>query len=297
MSELVSANAALVTPFAPNSDVDWARLTDHAGQLLGRGLTSLTLFGTTGEGASIAEEERDTAIERFGEAGIAADVLVDAVLRSSAREAGSQARRALRHGCRAVLVAPPFYYEPVSDDAVFAWFAEAVERMGSEARDVILYNIPGVTGVHVGPDLVDRLRLAFGPVIAGVKDSSGDEATTRLFLQSHRDLCILVGHEGYLADAILKGASGTISGIANFEPELVARLVAGRQDDRAQPLVDMIVACPVVPAVKELMARRNGAHWRRVRPPLQPLSTQQASGIVGKYETLFDIREATRAGR
>lgn len=297
MSDLVTANAALVTPFAPNGDVDWSRLTDHARQLLDRGLTSLTLFGTTGEGASISEDEHASAVERFGEAGIAANLLVDAVLRSSARDAGSQARRALRQGCRAILVAPPFYYEPVSGDAVFAWFAEVVERIGGEARDIIPYNIPSVTGVHVGPDILGRLRSTFGSVIAGVKDSSGEVATTRLFLQSHRDLCILVGHEGYLADAVREGASGTISGVANFEPELVARLVAGRQDERASPLVDMILACPVVPAVKELVARRKGADWRRVRPPLQQLSSRQADGIVSNYETLFGLGEETRAGR
>lgn len=277
--------------------MDWPRLTAHAKGLLTRGVTSLTLFGTTGEGASIAAGERDQAHDRLQAEGVSFTLAVEGVLQSALRDAAAQGRRALSLGCAALLLAPPFYYRPTSQEAVFAWFAAAIEAMGAEARDIVLYNIPGVTGVAIGTELVGQLRTAFPGIVVGVKDSSGDFANTRQLLADHRDLCILVGHEGHLADAMELGASGSISGVANFEPELVARLVAGKRDERAHPLVDMIVEVPVVSAIKQLIAHRTGdPAWTSVRPPLQGLSAEEATSIVDRYSALFGPWEEMRVG-
>ena len=86
---------------------------------------------------------------------------------------------------------------------------------------------PALTGVTIGPALVGRLRRAFPEAVAGVKDSSGDWKQTTALIAEHRDLAILVGHEGHLAQAVQSGASGAISGVANIAPRLVAGLVAG----------------------------------------------------------------------
>src|SRR5690606_514242 len=112
---------------------------------------------------------------------------------------------------------------------------------------VILYNIPQLTGVKVGAELTGRLRKAFPEVVAGVKDSGGDWQHTSALLAEHRDLAILVGHEGHLAQAVRSGATGAISGLANVAPGLVAKLVRGEEDPRVEPTIGRILALQVVP--------------------------------------------------
>ena len=78
MSKLITTNAALATPFEVDGAINWPRLTSHALGLIERGLPNLTLFGTTGEGASISDHERDSAFDRFESAGVGPDRLVGA---------------------------------------------------------------------------------------------------------------------------------------------------------------------------------------------------------------------------
>jgi 4-hydroxy-tetrahydrodipicolinate synthase len=178
-------------------------------------------------------------------------------------------RRSLAAGCAGILLTPPFYIKNVSDDGVFDWFAEVFETAGAGARDVILYNIPALTGVTIGAALTTRLREAFPNVIAGVKDSSGNWEHTSTLLAAHRDLAILVGHEGHLAAAVRDGAAGAISGISNIAPQLVAGLVRGQDDSRIDDVLRQVLALPVVPAIKAVLAAQTGdAAWRRVRAPL-----------------------------
>jgi 4-hydroxy-tetrahydrodipicolinate synthase len=182
-------------------------------------------------------------------------------------------RRSLAAGCAGILLTPPFYIKEVSDDGVFAWFAEVFETVGGGARDVILYNIPALTGVTIGPALTSRLREAFPEVIAGVKDSSGDWEQTAALVRAHPDLAILAGHEGYLAAAVRLGASGSISGISNVGPGLVGRLVAGTDDPFIDEVLGLVRSLPVVPAIRAILAAKTGDDaWRRPRAPLLPIT-------------------------
>ena len=138
-------------------------------------------------------------------------------------------RRSLAAGCAGIVLTPPFYFKGVDDEGVYRWFSEAIEAAGAGARDVILYHLPQVTGVSIAEALTGRLRRAFPEVIAGVKDSGGNWEHTASLLGEHRDLAILVGHEGHLARAVRQGASGAISGIANVAPRLCAEFQAACQ--------------------------------------------------------------------
>ena len=274
MRAKIGVSAALATPFDQSGGIDWRRFTAHAGQLLGQGMKVVTAFGTTGEGVSLAATARAPLYEKMAEAGIAAGQLVECVYGPPSQEAGAHMRRALEAGAAGILLAPPFYFEQPSEEGVYRWFAEALEATGSTCRDIILYNIPQLTGVAVGAASVARLRTAFPGIVAGVKDSSGDWNQTTALLSDHRDLAILVGHEGHLARAVRQGASGAISGVANFAPALVAKLVRGEDDAAVDAILGLLLKLPVVPAVKGVLAAQAGDEaWRRVRAPLEALST------------------------
>lgn len=279
-TKLKGASAALTTPFNTSGLIDWPRLADHAATLLSRGVNKVGAFGTTGEGVSIPWSVRAELPEWFTRLGVDMSRVVACVFAVSSEEAGDRIAVALETGHAAVLLAPPFYFKSLTTEGLYRWYAEAFERTGADCRDIVLYNIPHLTGAQIDSDLVGRLRSSFGPVVAGVKDSGGDWQHTTALIRAHGDLAILVGHEGHLARAVRGGAAGAISGIANIAPRLVARLAAGEDDPRINPILEHILSLPVVPAIKALQAAlTDDPSWRAVRPPLIELDRETATRL------------------
>ena len=273
--DLIGTSAAMLTPFTPDGHVDWARYGAHASRLLSTGIKVVTAFGTTGEGVSIARAERDGLYDELGKAGVLPGQLVECVYGPSSAEAGQQVRRALDLGAAGILLTPPFYYKRPAEEGIYRWYAEVFEAAGGGLRDIILYNIPDLTGVTLSPALVSRLREAFPGAIGGVKDSSGDWNQTTAYLNAHKDIAILVGNEAHLAAAVGLGASGAISGMANVAPTLVAKLVSGTHDEAIDRALDQVLALPVVPAIRALMVAQTGDQaWLR---PLSPLLEEKVT--------------------
>jgi 4-hydroxy-tetrahydrodipicolinate synthase len=285
-------SAALTTPFGPDGSIDLPRLVRHARWCLDNGCASITVFGTTGEGASVGMADREQVLLELSSAGIPAGAVVVCVAASAAQDAVAQAHRALAFGCRGLLLTPAFYFKGIADDGLFAWYGLVLEGLGGAARDVILYNIPSVTQVSLSVDLVARLKHAFPGIVTGVKDSSGDWSYTQQLLAAHSDLSILIGDERYLAEGVRRGGEGAISGIANVCPSVLLPLaVQGQDDERINRLVDAVLRCPVIPAVKALVAHRTGdPAWLAVKPPLVGLTTSEAERLASVYETLFTER-------
>jgi 4-hydroxy-tetrahydrodipicolinate synthase len=291
-SKRFGLSAALATPFRPGTGIDFPRLIAQARWCLDGDCSSVTAFGTTGEGASIGPAEREQVLGAFAAAGIDGDQVVGGISAASMHSAVAQARTALDFGCRAILLPPPFYFKGVSDDGLFAWFAYVFEALGVAARNVLLYNIPSVTQLALSIDLVSRLRTAFPEVVIGVKDSSGDWAYTCELLHAHGDLAILVGDERYLAEGVRRGGQGAISGLANVCPEVLRPMVEeGHEDDRVGRLVEAVLRYPVTPAVKALVAHRTSdCTWLNVRPPLMPMGKADASTLSNDYELIFSAK-------
>lgn len=282
-------SAALGTPFTTGGAVDLPRAVAQARWCLDHGCSSVTLFGTTGEGASIGMADRADLLKAFAAGGIAGDRIVGCVAAASVEDAEAQARLALASGCKALLLTPAFYFKGVSDDGLFAWFARLFERLNGAARDVLLYNIPSVTAVPLSIELIGRLCHRFPDIVIGVKDSSGDWPFTQRLLAAHPDKAILIGDERYLAEGVRLGGEGAISGLANIIPGLLRPLaLEGQGDQRISDLVDAVLAHPVIPAVKALIAHRTGdPAWLAVRPPLTALGAGDAGRLAARYDALF----------
>lgn len=282
-------SCAISTPFEQSGAIDHGRLVEHARNCLARGCDSITLFGTTGEGASIGLAARGRVFESFNSAGIAPCQTLSTIAAASIEDAADQARMALNAGVAGILLTPPFYFRGVTDEALYAWFACLFERIGSDARDMFVYHLPSVTGISLSVALIDRLKRAFPGVVVGVKDSSGSWENTQALLNAHSDLMILVGDERNLARAVQTGGSGSICGVANFAPELIAPAAKhGKEDPRIRLLVDALVAHPVLPAIKALVAHyRRDPEWRHMRPPLSDLAPAAAAGLVAKIADIL----------
>ncbi|WP_312897021.1 dihydrodipicolinate synthase family protein [Microvirga soli] len=287
-------SVAMTTPFGSDEVLDLSRIAEHAKWCLSNGCNSITLFGTTGEGASVEMAGREQVLGALASAGIDGHDLVYCVAATSVHEALMQGRMASDFGCRGLLLTPPFYFKGVTDEGLFTWFASVLEKLGAAARGVILYNIPSVTQISLSIELIGRLKKHFPGIVMGVKDSSGDWEYTQRLLDSHQDLAILIGDERYLAEGVRRGGQGAISGLANVCPGALRPLAMdGQGDERVNRLVDEVLKYPVTPAVKALVAHRTeDAAWLNVRSPFLRVSAADADRLGSFYDHLFPKMEA-----
>jgi 4-hydroxy-tetrahydrodipicolinate synthase len=288
-------SVALATPFTEQRAIDLPRLVAHARQSLADGCTSLTVFGTTGEGASLGLNERQRALGAVVGAGIDPQrQLVVGIAASSVEDAIAQGRAALMLGCPSFLLAPPFYFKGPADEGLFDWMAAVLRGLGPQASNVILYHIPQVTAVGLSIDLVERLKKAFPQQVKGVKDSSGDWANAQALIERHgEDLHVLVGDERLLARAMTLGASGAISGLLNVAPDLMQPLLDGIEEPKVNAMVEVVLPYAVTAAVKALVGlRRNDAvAWSRMRAPLGSLGEAEVRALG----TAIDVIRGKRA--
>jgi 4-hydroxy-tetrahydrodipicolinate synthase len=288
-------SVALATPFTADRAIDLPRLVAHGRQSLADGCTSLTVFGTTGEGASLGLNERQRALGALVGGGIdPASQLVVGIAASSVEDAIAQGRAGLMLGCPSFLLAPPFYFKGAGDEGLFDWFAAVLMGLGPKASNVILYHIPQVTSVGLSMDLIDRLKKAFPRQATGVKDSSGDWDNAQALLERHGELHILIGDERLLARAMTLGASGAISGLLNIAPDLMQPLLDGIEEPRVNAMVEQVLPYVVTAAVKALVGlRRNDpVAWSRMRAPLASLGEADVRKLGAAIDAIRGKRAA-----
>jgi 4-hydroxy-tetrahydrodipicolinate synthase len=283
-------SCALALPLKDSFNVDFARLATHASRCLAAGCSSVTVFGTTGEGASVSLAEREQILKALshGDIEIGRHVL-GGVAAASVGDAIAQAQVAIDAGCRGLLLAPPFYYKGVTDDGLYGWFSRVFEKIGSQGGDVILYHIPSVTAATLSIRLIGRLKKAFPEIVKGVKDSGTDWSYTERLLEAHGELLILIGNERHLAAGIRLGAQGAISGLANVCPEILLKVIdTGIDDARIVEFTGEVLRFPFTPVVKSLLAYLDkDPQWAAVRPPLVALSESEAAALSSAYRRII----------
>lgn len=288
-------SCAITTPMREGGAVDLPRLVRHARHVLANGCDSVTLFGTTGEGAALGGPARTAMLGALVGADIdPATKLYAGVAAASLHEAVDQAQMALDAGVKGLLVAPPFYFKGVGDEGLYAWFSQFLEKLGASARNTILYHIPSVTAVDISVGLVERLKKAFPGVVTGVKDSSCDYPTTEAFLKAHGELAILVGDERLLGRAVRAGAQGSICGLANLAPHLLRPIIyEGAENPVVNALVDEICSYPVLAAVKALVGHLHGdAGYGAMRAPLTALDEGQRKRLFAAFDEISRAKAA-----
>lgn len=292
-SERFGLGVALATPLRKDGSIDLPKLVGHARASLTQGCSVVTVFGSTGEGSSLGIADRHRVLGALAGAGFDMNQVVAGVTASSVEDAVAQSRLAYEAGCRGLLLAPPFYFKGVPDDAVFAWFAQVFETLGA-APGVLLYNIPSLTGVELSVDVIGRLRKAYPKAVAGVKDSSGNWGYSERLLKAHSDLIILIGDERHLARAVTLGGQGAISGLANIYPKALLPLAnEGKDDSRIHRIVEALCAYSVIPAVKALIAHQSGdASWANVRPPLGALTAAEVARVGSTCDGILAAKAA-----
>src|SRR4051812_41210729 len=259
--------AAVLTPMREDLSIDRAQFAAHCRRLLDAGCHGLGIFGTTGEANSLSIDERIEAWTGLVEDRIPAEVLLPGTGACALPDAVRLSRAALELGAPGVLALPPFYYKGVSDDGLFRFFGELIERVGDDRLRVFLYHIPPMAVVGFTPELIGRLLDAYPGTIAGTKDSAGDPARIERLCRQFPQLTYFAGSERFLLDTLRWGGDGCVSATVNLtapETRAVYDLwaAASPEADAAQAaLVEARAALdtqPLVPRLKTMMRERTG---------------------------------------
>src|SRR5438270_2750872 len=297
--------APVVTPFKADLSPDCERFIRHCQWLLSQDC-GLAVFGTNSEANSMAAEERSTLLVAVVADGIDPSRMMPGTGCCSIAETVELMTHAVRHGCAGVLMLPPFYYKDVSEEGLYRYFSEVVQRVGDTRLKIYLYHIPPVAIVGVSVKLVERLLKAYPNAIAGMKDSSGDCNNTKAFLDAFAvragravsGFDVFVGTESFLLANMRNGGVGTISATANVNPAAIHKLYKqwNTADDADQQQAKLNVVRDVfssrkfpsmIAAVKQAIAiYGNDPEWARVRPPLIELTTDQAELLAADLETI-----------
>src|ERR1700746_2506314 len=157
----------VLTPFTPDGEPDAGRFVAFCRWLLDQGAGGLSVFGTTSEANSMSGAERMALLDALVEAGGPPDKLMPGTRACSISGGGSLVHHAVGHGCGGVLMLPPFYYKGVSDDGIFTFVSNVIDKVASPPLRVSLYHIPPVAQVGYSLDLVGRLIAAYPEIVVG----------------------------------------------------------------------------------------------------------------------------------
>ncbi|MDJ1009713.1 MAG: dihydrodipicolinate synthase family protein [Paracoccaceae bacterium] len=295
--------AAAISPFRADGSLDAAKLIGYCRYLLTEGgCDGVAPTGTTGEGNSISFRERLELPAAFAEAGFSAETVIIGTGSCATQDAVDLTRAAVAAGLPNVLVLPPFYYKAPSDEGLYAYFSRLIEEVGDDRLRVYLYHFPQMSMTPIPVDVVRRLKAAYGPMVAGLKDSSGDLAQSLAFVEATggvaEDFDVYPSSEAMLFDGLAGGCAGVISGSTNaFGAYARQAMAEGSPDSPAFALVKAARAVaskyPLMAAMKQLEAWRSGDEsWTRMAPPLVGLSEDQKTALRADIDGLEARAEA-----
>ncbi|WP_040283531.1 dihydrodipicolinate synthase family protein [Tessaracoccus massiliensis] len=222
MQKLLGIVPPVVTPMHDDGSVDYESLDKVVDHLIDGGMTGLFVLGSSGQVAYLTDSERDEVVRRTVERTAGRVPVLVGTPDLTARRMVEAAKRAVELGADAVVVTSPLY--ALNDMAEI----EEHFRMVAAGVDVPVYayNVPVRVHNYLAVDML--VRLGQEGVIAGVKDSSGDDVGFRRLVAANEaagsPLELLTGHEILVDGMLLLGADGAVPGLANVDPAGYARL-------------------------------------------------------------------------
>lgn len=273
--ELSGMGVALITPFNPDGSVDYDTLERLVDFQIENNADFLCVLGTTAETPTLTADEqlkiRETVIKRnaghlpilLGCGGNCTQSIIDKLKNDS------------MDGVDAILSVVPYYNKP-SQQGMYAHFKAIAE---STELPIVLYNVPGRTGVNMLPETTLRLAQDFSNIVA-IKEASGNiEQINEIITSRPAGFKVFSGDDGITLPLLQMGAEGVISVIANGLPSEFAQLVHYAMDgeyDKAReidtylsPLYSLLFADGNPAGIKALMAMHNRVN-NVLRLPLVP---------------------------
>lgn len=275
---------ALVTPMRADGEIDYADLGRLIEFHITAGTQWLVIAGTTGESATLDHDEHIEVIAKACELADGRCGVIAGTGSNSTRQTLSLSKAVDAFPVGGFLVVTPYYNKPTQQGMLehFSVIADAV------SAPLILYNVPGRTGVDLLPDTV--VRLSEHPNVAGIKDATADLGRVETIRRgAGAEFSILSGDDASACEFMLRGGNGVISVTANVAPSAMRRLcdraTAGNREEAQavdatlQALHEtLFVESNPIP-VKWAVARM-GLIGPGIRMPLTPLSAEYQPLVV-----------------
>ncbi len=211
---------AMVTPFKPDMSVDYDKAADIAISLSQNGSEGLVVHGTTGESPTLTHEEEYELYRVIKKAVDGKCKVIAGSGSNSTSTTVKSTKEAEKIGCDAALIVVPYYNKP-SQDGMFEHFKTIAENTG---LPLIIYNIPGRTGVNMAPETVARLAEIKSYV--GIKDAAGSlDQTSQTIALCPRDFSVWSGDDSLTLPMMSVGAVGVISVVSHLVGPGISKMV------------------------------------------------------------------------
>lgn len=292
---------ALVTPFTSEGEIDEAALTRLIEYQLAGGVKLLVPCGTTGESATMTEEEDQRVIKRAIELARGRAHVIAGTGSNSTAVAIQNSKIAEAMGADALLVVAPYYNKP-TQQGLYAHFRAVSEAV---ATPIVIYNVPGRTSCNISAETTLRLARDCDNIVA-IKEASGNLAQIMEILRDRpEDFRVLSGDDAMTFPMIALGGDGLISVASNEAPELMARMVhlalEGNWDEaralhyRLMPLMEVNFVESSPGPVKAGLAMMNliGENYRLPMVPIQESSRAQLRLVLVELGLLQPTRAAS----
>jgi len=298
-ARLSGVYAPVLTPFNADLAPDTERFIAHCRWLVDNG-AGLAIFGTNSEAASLAVSERIALTDALLDAGIPAASLMPGTGASALTDAVTLTRHAVERGAPGVLMVPPFFFKNLSDDGLFAYYSEVIERVASDRLAIYLYHIPQFSYAPISLALIERLLKRYPKTVLGAKDSSGNWDNSKAMIDNYAKdgFAVFPASESLLTQSLAIGGAGCISATVNMNPAGIRALYEGWKGSsgaQLQASADVIrkifASAPMIPAMKRVVAEVAGdPTWARVRPPLCALDDAATGAVMASLRAAgFDM--------
>ncbi|MBJ9722303.1 4-hydroxy-tetrahydrodipicolinate synthase [Acinetobacter calcoaceticus] len=269
---------AIVTPMLKDGGVDWKGLEKLVEWHIEQGTNSIVAVGTTGEASTLSMEEHTQVIKEIIRVANKRIPIIAGTGANSTREAIELTKAAKDLGADAALLVTPYYNKPTQEGLFqhYKSIAEAVDL------PLILYNVPGRTGVDLANDTA--VRLAEIPNIVGIKDATGDVARGKALIEAlNGKMAVYSGDDETAWELMLLGADGNISVTANIAPKAMSEVcsVAIAKDEQQAKTINNKIAnlhnilfCESNPIPVKWALHEMGLIDTGIRLPLTPLAEQ-----------------------
>lgn len=244
MAELARFMTAMVTPYTPENEVDYAKARLLAKHLVEHGNEGLVLAGTTGESPLLSDDEKVRLWAEVKEAVGPNRTIVAGAGTVDTHHSVALTREAERAGADAILVVTPYYLKP-SQEGIYRHVRAISE---STSLPVIVYNVPGRTGVNIS--LETMLRIAEIPNVVGDKEANGDMEYCARLIEAAPEFRVWSGNDGDNFLIWCLGGYGAVSVtghlVAERQREMMALVDAGRLPEAAaihRELIPVTTAC------------------------------------------------------
>jgi 4-hydroxy-tetrahydrodipicolinate synthase len=214
---------ALVTPFKAGTvdDEGLRRLVEFQ---ISNGTDVLCPCGTTGESATLSLEEHERVIQITIQAAAGRVPVMAGTGSNNTEEAIRLSRHAKKAGATGCLLITPYYNRP-TQEGLYLHFAKVA---GAVEIPIVLYNVPGRTGVNMLPETIERLAKI--PAIVGIKEASGSlEQVSQIINRCGEDFAVISGDDANTLPMMAVGGVGSISVTANIAPALCASMIRAVQ--------------------------------------------------------------------